>query len=487
MAGFDTPIDNPRAPRDDELIALREELAALREAKARSDLLDEACGIGLWEAVMVNADALHPDSKWLWSPEFRRLVGYETEAEFPNVVQSWADRLHPDDIAPTFAAFSGHLEDRTDRTRYDVQYRLKVRDGSYRWFRATGGCRHLDGGLVRACGSLSDIHEVKSLQLRIEREAAEDAVAFAALARGLEALSRGDLRAEITEAFPGKAAGLKSDFNASVRALSETISDVLASVDMTDQSAADIRQSAADLAKRSLRQASAVEETSATLAHITKAVKSTAQNANEARGVALQNKTNSENCGAIVHEAMTAMAGIEKSSAQIGSIIDTIENIAFQTNLLALNAAVEAARAGDAGKGFAVVAAEVRSLAQRASEAAKEIAGLIRASNEQVSQGVNLVKRSGESISGIASEIERISEYISQISDSANEQSGGLSEIGTAFADLDVMIQKNSEMSDQNLQSANELSDGVQALTDALQRFTLAAAEDPYAARRRSA
>ena len=45
MAGFDTPIDNPRAPRDDELIALREELAALREAKARSDLLDEACDL----------------------------------------------------------------------------------------------------------------------------------------------------------------------------------------------------------------------------------------------------------------------------------------------------------------------------------------------------------------------------------------------------------------------------------------------------------
>ncbi|HRE26566.1 MAG TPA: methyl-accepting chemotaxis protein, partial [Anaerolineales bacterium] len=43
-------------------------------------------------------------------------------------------------------------------------------------------------------------------------------------------------------------------------------------------------------------------------------------------------------------------------SVQIGTIVETIDEIAAQTNLLALNAAIEAARAGEHGRGVAVVA-----------------------------------------------------------------------------------------------------------------------------------
>src|SRR5690606_33529085 len=120
------------------------------------DVLANHAGVGLWDAILYEGDAMHPKAKWTWSPEFRRLVGFPDEASFPNVVQSWTDRLHPEDIGPTFEAFSTALS--TGRG-YDVLYRLRMKDETYRWFRATGGVvLDAQGKPRRACGSLVDVH-----------------------------------------------------------------------------------------------------------------------------------------------------------------------------------------------------------------------------------------------------------------------------------------------------------------------------------------
>ncbi len=464
------------------------ELTSLRE---RSDLLDDACGIGLWEAILHKGDALDPKSIWTWSPEFRRLLGYESEAQCPNVVQSWSDRLHPDDVAPTFAAFAGHLADKSGRSRYDVTYRLKVRDGSYRWFRATGGCRHsADGQTIRACGSLTDIHQQKIGELETSAAADADRVMVESLSAGLSALSGGDLTVTIDAAFPPKTQQLKDDFNTAVHRLRETMNLVAGSTSAIRSGTDEISTAAEDLSGRTEKQAASLEETAASLDEITATVRKTADGAGHARQVVGTAKLDAERSGDIVRQAVQAMSGIEASSGQIGQIIGVIDEIAFQTNLLALNAGVEAARAGDAGRGFAVVASEVRALAQRSAEAAKEIKALISASSQQVKQGVDLVGQTGEALERIVVQVAEINGIVSDIAASTKEQAIGLDQVNTAVNQMDQVTQQNAAMVEETTAASHSLARETNELSRLLARFDLGGEADvidvPPAARRKS-
>ena len=446
-----------------------------RDVKERSDLLDDASGIGLWEAVLHQGDAMHPQSRWTWSPEFRRLVGFQTVEEYPNVVQSWSDRLHPDDVAPTFAAFGKHLEDKSGKSRYRVEYRLKCKDGTYRWFRATGGCKYLpDGVTVRACGSLTDIHEQVMLQEAIkQKEEEEYRSVLTVLFSALGGLADGDLTRQIREQMPEKYEQLKVNFNKATVSLQELVSEVAATVSTFGSDARNISQATDDLAKRTEHQASSLEETASAMEEIGVAVQNTAQRARELSSLATKTRAAAEESGVVVNNAVHAMSEIENSSEQIGQIIGVIDEIAFQTNLLALNAGVEAARAGEAGKGFAVVAQEVRELAQRSAKAAKEIKALISTSSNQVSEGVTLVGRTGEALQGIVVAIGDITQVIADIDNSTREQSSSVKEINAAISQMDRMTQQNAGMVEETAGASRQLFEQSERLSHLIARFKL--------------
>src|SRR6201996_2774778 len=268
-----------------ELERLKEELSAVRE---RAELLDTSCGVGLWQAVLHNADAFDPQSVWTWSPEFRRLLGYSSEADFPNVCQSWSDKLHPDDVAPTFAAFGSHLQDKTGATRYDVTYRLMTKLGGYRWYRATGGCRYsADGRTIRACGSLSDVHDQKMMALSAAQSAAEDKTTTAALGAGLKALANGDLTFRITEHFPVKYEALKVSFNESTESLSRALRSFKEAATEVTRGAGEIEEGNENLSQRTEQQASSLEETASSMQQMTTNVRQNAGNAEQANELAL--------------------------------------------------------------------------------------------------------------------------------------------------------------------------------------------------------
>ena len=298
------------------------------------------------------------------------------------------------------------------------------------------------------------------------------------IATGLSQLAEGDLEQRIPTPFIPALEPLRVDFNASVEALEKSMAAVGAATRAITAGAAEIGGATDDWSRHTEQQAANLEESAAALEEVTVTVKKSSQGANRARDVVSAAKIDAEKSGAVVREAMAAMAAIDKSSKQIGQIIGVIDEIAFQTNLLALNAGVEAARAGEAGRGFAVVASEVRALAQRSAEAAKEIKGLISASTAQVDQGVVLVGQTGKALERIVSQVVEISGSIAEIAVSATEQSTGLEQVNTAVTEMSQMTQKNAALVGEASSAIHNLALESDELAKLVARYRTRRSED---------
>ncbi len=137
----------------------------------RFDLSREMLNDGLWDLDIIGGNPLNPDNVFWWSPQFRKLLGFETIEEFPDVMDSWASRLHPDDKQTALDAFVSHLMDFSGKTGFDIEYRLRLRSGEYRWFQARGQTKRAsDGTPLRAVGALIDIQGRKDRLLHEESE-----------------------------------------------------------------------------------------------------------------------------------------------------------------------------------------------------------------------------------------------------------------------------------------------------------------------------
>jgi methyl-accepting chemotaxis protein len=321
----------------------------------------------------------------------------------------------------------------------------------------------------RRAGEAEAQHVAESERLRAQQMSQ----ATSSLGEGLKSLSSGDLTFRLTQPFAADFEGLRSDFNAAVMQLSESLRSVADATGSIDSGAREISQSADDLSRRTEQQAASLEETAAALDQITNNVSNSSKRTDEARNVAIEANRSARHSGEVVASAVSAMQRIEQSSSQISSIIGVIDEIAFQTNLLALNAGVEAARAGEAGKGFAVVAQEVRELAQRSAQAAKEIKDLIRNSSTEVSTGVKLVQETGEALKVIEAQVVTINTQLDAIATSAREQSVGLAEVNTAVNQMDQVTQQNAAMVEESTAASATLATEVNRLRDIISDFRL--------------
>ncbi|OEC96594.1 MULTISPECIES: methyl-accepting chemotaxis protein [unclassified Rhizobium] len=332
---------------------------------------------------------------------------------------------------------------------------------------------------VRERHALADRQAAQELEISNEREqnlrqqqdeAREQARVVAVIGKSLEELARGDLTVRCGD-LGASYAGLRNNFNEALSHLEAAMGRVNAKGNDIGLSKEEIRRASNELSQRTERQAASLEETSAALDELTVAVRQTAEGADEASKRVHAVSAEASRSDAVVAQAIEAMSGIEKSSAEIGKIIGVIDEIAFQTNLLALNAGVEAARAGESGKGFAVVAQEVRELAQRSAAAAKEIKDQIARSSGQVDQGVRLVGEAGEALKRISGQIKAANEIVSKIAHSASEQDTTLRSISSSMNQLDAATQQNAAMAEETTASAETLAADTEDLLALIRGF----------------
>ena len=138
---------------------------SLKDSRERFALAVAGSDDGIWDWER-DSDAIYA------SPRARELYGLPPGPEkTPREAWHAQVQVHPDDVAPRFAAIEANLAGKTPL--YEFEYRVRHPDGQYRWVRARGLCVRDAGGVaLRMAGSVSDIDTRRRAEeaLRVSEE-----------------------------------------------------------------------------------------------------------------------------------------------------------------------------------------------------------------------------------------------------------------------------------------------------------------------------
>jgi len=131
----------------------------LKESEARFQRAIAGSRDGLWDW------DIETSAVW-FSPRYKEQLGHSANDPFPPHVETWSEKVHPDDLERVMAAVQQHL---IGVAPYDIEYRMRISSGEYRWFHVKGQAFWDDDGLaVRMAGSMSDVTDQRRAQETLE-------------------------------------------------------------------------------------------------------------------------------------------------------------------------------------------------------------------------------------------------------------------------------------------------------------------------------
>lgn len=283
----------------------------------------------------------------------------------------------------------------------------------------------------------------------------------------------GHIQARFPERGDAQARRLARMLNQMNAKLVGILIDAKVSIDVIERATQEFANGTADLANRTDEQASAIEQTTASLAEITETAERNAIGAERANATGHETAESAETAAREVQRTVEVMAQVRDHSRKIAEITTMIDGIAFQTNIIALNASVEAARAGQYGRGFAVVATEVRNLAQRAAGAAKEIKDLVESSLDTVTTATQTASRAGETMTTVEQFVTRLTNTLDEIVLASRGQSAQIAQINEAVGQVSEITQRNAALVEQSAAASVGLRQQTQSLESAVSVFHL--------------
>lgn len=237
------------------------------------------------------------------------------------------------------------------------------------------------------------------------------------------------------------------------RALESLKSNTLRVFDSVSQ----IASSSQSLAQGTTQQAASLSNAKSSVEEISKLTGNSVSMVGDSKRIATEARHTAVRGVEQMQAMNSAMQAIQTASSEVSNIIKIIDEIAFQTNLLALNAAVEAARAGDAGRGFAVVAEEVRSLAQRSTQAAKETEAKIASCVKSSAEGARQSNEVEKLLKEITQKVEAVDGLLSRVSKASEEQNKGIEGVNQIFTEIGQVTQMHAAGAEEGAAAAEEL------------------------------
>ncbi len=134
-------------------------LSALRKSEERFQLAVNGSTAGLWDWDLTTNDVYY-------APRFKELLEYSDD-EFPNVLSSFSEVLHPEDHDRVHFALAEAI---AGRRQYSIEYRIRTKSGNYLWFSARGAVLQDEyGHPYRMAGSILEVTDQKKMEYDLQQ------------------------------------------------------------------------------------------------------------------------------------------------------------------------------------------------------------------------------------------------------------------------------------------------------------------------------